>query len=274
MKKVLISALFLSTLMFGQGKVDYFPDSLNISPFTAKVIEPKIGFSFQTGANELELNIGNSLDIVHLKKGETGTLSIGADFFTFTLLRGEANFHFLVDAVDYLFGLNFGYKTILNDNEIGVRVRLSHISAHFVDGHYEGVNKRWKDNLNPRVYSREFVEVLPFYKTGSLRAYAGFTYIFSVDPESIGKDNYHLGLEYFQPKAMFNLFRFFIAYDLKVIHLDKYTANNSVQVGVRFGKTYGKGFGIYYQYYSGKSHHGEYYDFTKRYSAIGFNLEL
>ncbi len=274
MKKILIPVLFLSTLMFGQGKVDYFPDSLNVSPFTAKMIEPKIGFSFQTGANELELNIGNSLDIIHFKKGETGTLSIGADFFTFTLLRGEANFHFPVDAVDYLFGLNFGYKTMLNDNEIGVRVRLSHISAHFVDGHYEGVNKRWKDNLNPRVYSREFVEVLPFYRTGSLRAYAGFTYIFSVDPESIGKDNYHLGFEYFYPKAMFNLFRFFIAYDLKVIHLDKYTANNSIQVGVRFGKTYGKGFGIYYQYYSGKSHHGEYYDFTKRYSAIGFNLEL
>ncbi len=274
MRKVLILLLLLSPLLFAQSKIEYFPDSLSISPFSAKMIEPKIGFSFQTGANELELNIGNSLDLVHFRKGKSGIFSIGADFFTFTLLRGEANFHFPVDAVDYLFGMNFGYRTKYDNYELGLRFRLSHISAHFVDGHYDGRNRSWRDNLNPRVYSREFVEVLPFYKAGSFRSYAGFTYIFSTDPENIGKDNFHLGFEYFYPELILNLFHFYFAYDLKLIHLDKYTGNNSVQAGLRIGKTSGKGFSVYYQYYSGKSHHGEYYNFNKSYSAIGFNLEL
>ncbi len=274
MKKFLVTLLFSSTMVFGQVNMEYFADSLNISPFTAKMIEPKIGFSFQTGANELELNIGNSLDLILYKMNDSGNISLGADFFTFTLLRGEANFHFPVDAVDYLFGLNFGYKRQWGNSEIGARLRISHISAHFVDGHYEGVNRRWKNNLNPRVYSREFVEIIPFYKFKNFRTYAGLTYIFSVDPVTIGKDNYHFGFEYFNDNILSGLANIFIAYDFKMIHLDKYSGNNSFQIGLRFGRTFGKGFSIYYQYYSGKSHHGEYYDFTKRYSAIGFNLEL
>ncbi len=274
MKRWLVILLFTVSVILGQDKLDYFPDTLNISPFTAKMIEPKLGFSFQTGANELELNIGNSSDILHYQASENESLSIGADFFTFTLLRGETNFHFPVDAVDYLFGVNFGYRKIADEYETGMRLRISHISAHFVDGHFDGPNHRWKNNLNPRVYSREFVEFIPYLKFMNTRVYAGVTYIFSVDPDYIGKDNYHFGLEYFSQNIISKQIRLFFAYDFKLIHLSKYTGNNSLQAGLRFGKILGKGFSIYYQLYSGKSMHGEYFDFSKNYSALGFNLEL
>ena len=277
MKKIFCVLFLISLLKIdAQDKLEFFPEGLTIQPFAANILEPKVGFLIQTGGNELRLDIGNSIDIARINSNENETWSIGADLFTYTLLRGETDFHFPVDAVDYLFGFNFGYKkNIDTENQIGARVRISHISAHFVDGHFDGSNNRWRDGQNPRVYSREFIEFFPYYKMENLRIYTGFTYIFHVDPSSIGKNNYEIGFEYF----FSNLFNSeninpFVAYDLKIINLDKYTGNNSVNLGVKFGKKNGKGLSVYYNYYSGKSIHGEYYDFNREYSAIGINIDL
>ena len=276
MKKfiVLLFALYLQT-SFAQCKIELFPDNLTIQPFTANTLEPKLGSIFKIGKNELRLDIGNSIDILRYHKNENETFSFGTDMFTYTLLRGEKHFHFPVDAVDYLFGINAGYKKIMNnETEYGARLRISHISAHFVDGHYDGTHQQWRDGLNPRVYSREFVELMPFYKIQAFRAYVGFTYIFHVEPSTIGKDNYQVGFDYFVKDVLPQGVTPFIGYDYKLVHLDNYSGNHSVVFGVKFGKPGGKGLSIFYNYYSGKSIHGEYFDFNKEYSAIGINLDL
>ena len=58
-------------------------------------------------------------------------------------LEKEDNFRFPVDAVDYMFGLNFWFKTAVHGYSFK-RIRLSHISAHFVDGHFDAVNSNGK----------------------------------------------------------------------------------------------------------------------------------
>lgn len=255
--------------------IHLFPDDLTIQPFTANMLEPKLGFLFQLGENELRLDIGNSVDVIRMVREDESEFSLGVDLFTYTLLRGESEFHFPVDAVDYLFGVNFGYKTKVGRyEEAGVRVRLSHISAHFVDGHYETPHNQWRGGRDPIVYSREFIEVMPYYRQRDLRLYAGFTYIYHVDPTHIGKDNYQLGFDYFIRGSLSETITPFIAYDIKVINIDAYTANNSISAGIKFGKPYGKGLSIYLNYYSGKSIHGEYYDWNKEYTALGFNVDL
>jgi hypothetical protein len=260
---------------YSQEALELFPDKLNIQPFAANMLEPKLGASFKTNNNELSLNIGNSLDMLQYKVNEKTTASFGADLFTYTFLRGEKDFHFPVDAVDYLFGFNAGYKTVLNDKEqCGIRFRLSHISAHFVDGHFDGNTHQWRDNHSPRVYSREFIELTPFYKYNGLRTYAMFIYIFHIDPEELHKDNYQIGFDYYYDKLAGGKISPYIGYDFKLIHNNKYTANNSFVAGVKFGHAFGRGFSIFYQYYSGNSIHGEYYDYKNKYSAIGFNLDL
>jgi len=271
---IIFCFILFTGVISAQTKTSFFPDDLLIQPFTANQLEPKLGFLFQTGANELRLDIGNSIDILRKEFEGDFIISFGADLFTYTFLRGESNFHFPVDAVDYLFGLNFGLLKSNESYELGFRFRLSHISAHFVDGHFDGTSGTWKDGLNPRVYSREFIELIPFYKTGDLRVYAGFTYLFHVDPFDIKKDNYKLGFDYFFDQSFTNLFIPFAAYDLTIIHLNKYTANHSVSAGIKFGKKEGKGFSVYFNYYAGKSIHGEYFDRTVNYSAIGLNLDL
>lgn len=272
--KKFIGLLFLIHITTFAQALDLFPGNLNVQPFVANSLEPKIGFLFQLSRNELRLDIGNSIDIFHYKTDDNTTWSFGADFFTFTLLRGEKNFHFPVDAVDYLFGINGSYKKVDNNYEYGARLRISHISAHFVDGHFDGSKGQWRDGLNPRVYSREFFEIIPFVKINSFRVYGGLTYLFHVTPNNLGKDSYQLGFDYFGDKLLSDNITPFAAYDFKLVNIEKYSANHSIVTGIKFGKPFGRGISIYLQYYSGKSIHGEYFDFNKTYYAIGINMDL
>lgn len=273
MKKYFILIFFISLNLYSQ-KTEIFPGGLNIKPFTANQLEPKLGFLFHLPENELRLDIGNSIDILHYQPNDNEKLSIGADLFTYTLLRGEKDFHFPVDAVDYLFGISGSYKVVNDNTQYGARLRISHISAHFVDGHFDGSKGQWRDGLNPRVYSREFIELIPFYKIDLIRIYAGFTYLFHVSPDYIGKDSYQVGFDYFAEEIISNSFTPFVAYDFKLVNIEKYSANHSFSAGIKFGKPDSRGISLYFNFYAGKSIHGEYFDINKTYSAIGINLDL
>ncbi len=275
MKKItVIIILFLAvTLSKAQYDVEFFPSGLNVKPFAANILEPKLGFIFYSG-NELRLDIGNSLDLVAFNSYDAD-FAIGADFFTWSLLRREDGFKFPVDAVDYLFGLNFSYKRTAHDYAFGFRARLSHISAHFVDGHYNWNNNTWLNGVAPRVYSREFIEVMPFYQFKYFRFYVGFTYLFHVQPASIKKDNYQAGFEYYRKDLIMDNVSPYVAYDFSLVHLSSTrTANHSVTAGVKVGKPEGRGISLYFQYYTGKGIHGEYFDFNESYSGFGLNLDL
>jgi hypothetical protein len=272
MKKIFVFAFLISSLAFPQTW-EYFPNELNVNPFIANPIEPRMGFMFKTEGNELRLDIGNSMDLAWLET-KSGKFSVGADFFTWTLLKKEENFHFPVDAVDYLFGLNFGYKRVAHDYSFGTRVRISHISAHLVDGHFDKTNYLWLNGQMPRVYSREFIEVMPFYQYRSLRMYIGLTYLFHVDPEVNRKDQYQAGFDYVRKDFIYDNVSPFIALDAKLTDRFAESPNISFHAGIKFGKQFGRGLSIYYDYYSGVSLHGEYYDFREKYSGIGLNLDL
>jgi hypothetical protein len=272
--KILVLLALANIYICPQSKIEYFPDVLNIQPFTANMIEPRIGCSGLMGKEKLRLDIGASLDVIHIKKSDSETLSFGADFFTYTRLMSEKDFHFPVDAVDYLFGFNAGYKKTEGGREYGLRARLSHISAHMVDGHYDHLVNGWKEGVNPMVYSREFVELFPYYRIDGFRGYAGLTYLFHTTPKNIGKGIYQLGFDYFARNLVCDKISPYIAYDFKLSKDEKYIGNNTVMAGVKLGKPFDKGVSVYYAYYSGRSVHGEYFFFTENYSSIGFNLDL
>lgn len=276
MKNLLTLSLLIiiNSVIFSQTKIEYFPDVLNIQPFTANMIEPRIGCSSLMGKERLRLDIGTSLDVIHFKKNDNEVISLGADFFTFTRLMSEKDFHFPVDAVDYLFGINAGYKQTCGNQEFGLRARLSHISAHMVDGHYDHLVNGWKDGINPMVYSREFIELFPYYRIDGLRAYAGLTYIFHTSPKGIGKGMYQLGFDYFAKDMICKNISPYVAYDFKLSKNEEYIGNNTIMAGIKFGKAFAKGVSVYYGYYSGRSVHGEYFYINENYSTLGFNLDL
>ena len=196
-KLIIILTIVLTSTIFSQIKKEWFPDELNIQPFTANHLEPKAGFDYLTGNSNILLNVGTSADIFQYTTNNNKVLSFGADLFTFTKLRSEKEFHFPVEAIDYLFGVNAGYKIENNNCEYGARFRLSHISAHFVDGQYDYAKNIWRNGINPHTYSREFLELFPYYKINSLRVYTGLTYLFHVNPELCWKRNLPIRLRLF-----------------------------------------------------------------------------
>ncbi len=271
-----LTILFFCTAylnVFSQDEVKYFPDDISIAPFKANILEPRLGFSPMLGKNEIRLDVGNSRDLYRNRSGNY-LFSAGAELFTFTKLRGEKDFHFPVDAVDYLFGMNFGFIYTLDGTKYGVRSRLSHISAHFVDGHYDGPSASWRDGRNPRVYSREFVEFLPFIEKPDKRVYLGFTYLFHVVPRDLGKLIVQGGLEHDFTFLSFYGIQPYAAVDLKLQKIGKYSLTKNGVLGVKLGQYYGPGVSIYLGYFNGMSLHGEYYDYRESYFSWGFNIDL
>ena len=243
--------IFFSNPANSQTENKWFPSGINIQPFTANFIEPKAGFSYLLGKEKIRLDIGTSSDIFLHKSGNK-FLSFGADLFTYTRLRGPGNFYFPVETVDYLFGINSGYKILNEEKEYGVRFRFSHISAHLVDGNFDN-RFGWRNGINPRTYSREFLELFPYYRFNDVRFYLGFTYLIHVNPRFLGKGIYQIGFDYFA---------------------DRLIGNNIIAAGIKFGDYKSKGVSLILTYYSGKSIHGEYFDLSEHYTTLGINVDI
>ncbi|HMN18607.1 MAG: DUF1207 domain-containing protein [Ignavibacteriota bacterium] len=271
-------SLFIIVIIFSQSLIaqsyNWFPSEINIQPFTANLLEAKAGFLISTDNNKLRLDISTTRDIIHWDS-DNYTISIGADVFTFTRLRSNDHFKFPVETIDYLFGLNAGYKKqIDSENQIGLRFRLSHISTHLVDGQYDAQTQKWRDSRDPFVYSKEFIELFPYYRYKTIRMYLGFTYIFHIIPSELKKINLQFGFDYFAEEIGTELFTPFIAYDFKLNGIEKFIGNNIISVGIKFGNWQSGGLSFYYSYIAGSSIHGQLYDLRENYSNIGFNFEL
>jgi hypothetical protein len=270
---ILLLSLFPVTL-FSQSNTEWFPSELNIQPFTANFLEPRTGSMFALDENQLQLNIGTSRDVVQIKS-ENENISIGADFFTFTRLRSEDNFKFPVEAIDYLFGMSAGYKLIDSTKELGIRFRFSHVSAHLVDGRFDEKLDEWIERRDPITFSKEFIELFPYYRINGIRIYLGLTYIVSMTPSIINKGIYQAGFDYYILLLSSGFVTPFIAYDFKLSGInDVYSGSNIIKAGVKFGKPFARGFSILFAYFSGKSVHGEFFDLNEKYLSVGFNLDL
>jgi hypothetical protein len=268
MKLLFILIILITCISKAQTETEWFPGELNIRPFTANLFEPGAGFSYLLGQRKLRLDIGYSSDVLLIRSGNK-FISAGGDFFTFTRLREAENFHFPVEAVDYFFGINAGYKTIKSEIEYGFRLRFSHISAHLADGRYDKSSGAWIDEQLPRVYSREFLELFPFYSFKTFRIYTGLTYLLHVIPSNIGKGIYQLGFDYYFTDLINPSVIPFIAYNLKISEERVLTGSNTVSAGIKFGNYNSGGISIILGYYSGKSVHGEFFEYNEDYFTAG-----
>ena len=272
MKKVLFLLLVINSVAIpSENGFSFYSGSILFKPLAANTFEPRLGLIWHTDGNRLRLDIGNSTDLVQYRF-ESGQrlLTFGSDFFTYTQLQGEKNFHFPVDAVDYLFGITMNYADTLNQGVLSTRLRLSHISAHFVDGHYEGAAARWKNGHNPRVYSREFLDLTAGYEpVRSVRGYVGIVYLWHVDPTTIDPFYGYVGGEYHHD--LNSLFSGFAAYQCTISDL---LPKHEVHAGVKVGEWNGRGTKLFYTYYSGNNIHGEYFDRTDVYTGVGFTIDF
>jgi hypothetical protein len=254
-------------------RTTWIPRGLMFRPLRANVFEARVGGQYSSQTGRLRLDIGNSTDLVATRltssAGE-GELRVGADFFTLTRLRSEANFRFPVETTDFFFGVNASYKTTLAVGSVlAARVRLAHISAHLVDGS--------PNVAQSFVFSREFVDVVGSVMQptalGDVRLYAGLNALFHTIPQEFGVFTPQLGVDLTSTIA--ENVSFCAGYDVKFTTVRGSTSGiGAAQAGVKFGEKYGAGLLVGVYWYDGKSLHGMFYNERDSSFGVGFQVEF
>lgn len=268
--------IFLSLLCTNtansQSEIYFFPSEKNFTPLRASIFESRIGATKDLNADNLRLDIGASAEIMGMNLNGF-KVSAGVDFFTFSNLRTEANFKFPVDAIDYLFGINFNYKN--SNGDLTSRLRLSHISSHLQDGH---IYERTDTIFTPFVYSREFTDLEVIYKKNitdkfKLRAMGRLEYLFSTIPKDFGKVTPAAGLELIY--LLDKYFSFYISDEAVYRSVSgNSNLNNNLEIGFKIGSYETRGFVLYFNMYDGQDYKGQYYDRMISYKSLGFKIDF
>lgn len=281
MKSITLLLLIIPHIIFGKDtavkndSLYFFTSNTLYVPVEASIIEAKNGVTKFIDSKYLTLNIGVSFDLIGLK-AKKNTFSFGIDFFTFSNLRSEDNFKFPVDAIDYLFGVNFNLKRNLSErNVLTSRFRISHISSHFEDGH---VYERTDTIFTPYVFSKEFLElsVMSNFRINNelyFKSMLGINYIFHAIPDEISSFSGELGLElrYYITKFL----NFYISNDVILASVNSVSnLNESFETGLSFGNINSRALSLYFDYYDGQDYKGQYYGKYLNYTGLGLRFKF
>lgn len=235
-------------------------------PFAQPIANPfegRIQIFASPDARAMRFDIGAS-PAMHVRDS---TLAIRSDFFTLSRMRSRGAMKFPVETIDYWFGLSAAWAPI--ELPVSMRVRLAHVSAHFVDG------TPWPftaDSTVP-IYSREFAELLVATTAGPLRCYGGLSYIWS---------NHNPEFTRFIPQIGFELthrvatsLSVIAAYDGKLVGFRGVTLpQHCAQVGLLYRHRTNIEGGLMIYRYSGRSIHGMFAQDRDDYWAIGVRLGM
>jgi len=254
----------------------FVPSGLLFQPLIANVFEGRIGLIKEFWTSNLRLDIGNSVDVIGftVESGGHGSkrLALGADFIGYALIYSKSERIILqVDAIDAILGGHLSYASSADGGKrvFSARLRIGHLSSHFVDGHYDVTAQQWKDGLDPRPYGKEFIDLVVAYTFDFLRVYGGANYAFRVRP-SLPRAAFQAGIELVSQSFVGNNVTFYIAHDFRLVKVEEYSGINTTQAGVRLGKWNGQGLDLFLTYFNGASLHGEYYDHRTSYVGAGF----
>ncbi len=251
-------------------------------PLLADPTEPRIAVMPWLEKRHLQLDIGTSADLYQSKSKD---FAAGVDFATYSLLNRGDNFKFPVDAIDYLFGINASWKQpvsigALPFDELSGKIRLSHISAHFEDGHYDATTNQWIQAdcpfKIPFTYSREFINLVVALSSPQHRVYAGYQYLYHTIPDGINPHSFQTGVELSTPGNTY------LAADFKLLptwqpSLEKtrgYRGTWNLQAGMRLNSIGLEKVRVICNYFSGMSRQGMYFYRPESYKTVGFIVEL
>ncbi len=249
-------------------------------PLLADAKEPRIAVLVNRNNNELSLDIGATFDLVQVAFEQT-QVGFGVDFGTFSELRREWNFKFPVNAADYLFGINISYRAPLTKSlDLTGRFRLSHISAHLVDGRF--VNGVWLDGLSPFTYSREFIALMLALSGEYGRIYAGYEWLFNTIPREISSSSYQVGIEAYYPNFPVRVLYAFIAIDFRLVPIWRqalgrtkgYGGATNVQAGIKLNPIGKRGIRLVLNHYGGLEFRGMYLGRYVSEQSIGFLIDF
>ncbi len=279
----ILTAILLVTMSNAKAEPLLHPTFNTLfKPLLADPTEPRIAVMPWLEKSHLQLDIGSSVD---LYQSDSKNFAAGVDFATWSLLNRDENFKFPVDAIDYLFGINASWKQPVNIgalpfDELSGKIRLSHISAHFEDGHYDAATRDWIQGDSPFdipfTYSREFVNLVVALSSPQHRLYAGYQYLYHSIPDGINPHSFQAGVELSTPGNTY------LAADFKLLpiwqpSLDEtkgYRGTWNLQAGMRLNSIGLEKVRVACNYFSGMSRHGMYFYRPESYTTVGIMVDL
>jgi len=254
-----------------------------IAPLLADPLEPRIAVMPSLSERTLQLDIGSSPDIY---QSDSGEFAVGVDFGTYSRLQRTNEFKFPVDAVDYLFGVNASWKKpfksdMLPFDTFSTKVKLSHISAHFEDGHYDATNGQWITQPEwsgtiPFTYSREFINVVLALSSPKQRIYTGYQYLYHTLPAGINPHAFQAGVEFSTPCNTY------LAADFKLLPIWQTSLETTrghrgtwnLQAGVHLEAIGLEKVRVACAYYSGISRQGMYFYHPESFTTAGVIIDF
>jgi hypothetical protein len=267
----------------GDVQFEFIPSGLHFSPLKANHQEARVGVFKYFGKSNLKVDVGNSIDLLGLSCASMNMrFTAGIDFMAYAYTTGAQGLRLQVDAIDGLFGGNLSFSRQYEASRLQGRLRILHLSAHFVDGHYSISQQQWIDNREPIPFTRDFGELTVahevFSEKYSLRYYGGSSYATLVRPAELKRLAFLAGLELATNGLFGNVWDqptyVFLANHFNLSGLSQYAGNNNVQVGVKFGRWRGKGIMLYLAYYTGNNFFNEYYYERVSFVGGGFTVDF
>jgi len=156
-------SLLISAAHAGQetSGFEFLPGKILFPPLIANYQEPRTGVRKEVGSSRLKLDIGTTLDLIEYRVSADGSQKIrmGIDFFTYALTTSAEGLRLQVDAVDGFFGGHLAFRTESENTAFALRLRILHLSAHFVDGHLDASGNHWRDGREPIPFTRDIGEL-------------------------------------------------------------------------------------------------------------------
>ncbi len=273
-----------SNIQTSDSRFRFLPDTLLVPPLVANYQEPRVGLRKEIGTSRMKLDIGSTLDLAAYLLTEDGRqqLRLGADLFTYALTTSSQGLRLQVDAVDGFFGGHVVFSSRGHSNETAVRLRLLHLSAHFLDGHIDTRTGGWKEGREPIPFTRDFGELIGIHRwsgsTFTVRVYGGLSYATLVRPDNIRRWAGLGGAEIETPVIIGPIFDrpagLYFAAHFSLAGIPHYIGTHNLEGGMKFGAWNGTGIKFYLSYYRGLEIFSQYYDIRVESWGIGFALDF
>jgi hypothetical protein len=261
----------------------FLPESNRFRPLAANWQEARLGVRKQTGSSMMRLDIGASLEFLQFAPDppDGPTFRLGVEFFAYGLSTSIEGHRLQIDALDGHFGGSAALFSPTSWGTFSARLRIMHLSSHFVDGHAEN---DWTspDGRGPVPFTRDFGElvVAPGISTGfwDLRPYLGVSYSALVRPDDLARWGGVGGAEVFYrgfPERLFGQpAALYVAFHSALEGNPDLAFSTAIEGGLHMGDREGAAVRVFVAYFSGNDIFHQYYDLYRAYWTIGVAFEV
>ena len=283
---IVVSSSYAQNTTTGKSKnfrFIMFPSGINFMPIKAEYEEPRIGVQYLIKTDNLKVDIGNSIDLFGFKlEREKIYATLSIDFFAYALATSFQGHRLQIDALDGFFGGNGAITKQLGRDQLQVRLRIVHNSAHFVDGHFNRVTHDWINGTEPIPYTRDSGILTGAYifnqNSYSLKLYSAISYATLVRPSAmkkwLGYSGFEINFPHLFGKVQGSPVNLFVASHLFLDANPDYTLNSNSMAGVKFGKWHGKGIIFYLDYFHGHHYLSQYFMQKTEQIGAGFFVDF